>query len=409
MKRKLHAFLAVGLASTLLVLPSVSAVENSGVGGKPAFPRENNTRSTSIFVHELKPGESVRDGVEVINNTDQPKTVEVYPTDSLVASGGAFSCEQKADTLDYEGKWITLDKSVVELKPNGSEVVGFTITVPENATVGEHNACIAFSAVEAPKESGVNGVQLSFRSAIRVAITIPGEITKALTFESIESYLKGDKIIITEQVRNSGNVSLDTELKTNLLGVPFGSFGATGGEFVVLPTQTVELNLEMKRPIWGGLYRIAATASYSDDTSLSLGEAGGTRNEVTRSKYVILPPTTPIILLYLLIAALVGAFLHRHNKKYKQMELLKGSALSVTTKKQDTLESLAVTYDTNWKDIAKLNELKAPYTLEKNQLLLIVPGAKYVAPKPKKPKQIKKPKKQKQVVSKKKPTKKTKK
>jgi LysM repeat protein len=409
MKRKLLAFLAVGLASTLLILPSVGAVENSGVGGKPAFPRDDNPRSTSIFVHELKPGESIRDGVEVINNTDQPKTVEVYATDSLVASGGAFSCEQKADSLDFEGKWITLDKSVVELKPNGSEVVGFTIKVPESTSVGEHNACIAFSAVEAPVESSVNGVQLSFRSAIRVAITIPGEITKALTFESIESYLKGDKIIITEQVRNSGNVSLDTELKTDLLGVPFGSFGSTGGEFVVLPAQTVELNLEMKRPIWGGLYRIAATASYSDDTSLSLGETGGTRNEVARSKYIILPPTTPIIILYLLIAGVSTTLLYTHNKKFKQLELLKSSALSVSAKKQDTLESLATTYDTNWKEIDRLNNLKAPYTLEQGQLLLVVPGANYAPPKINARKQAK-PKKKKSVpTTKKKPTKKTKK
>lgn len=35
---------------------SVSAIEYGGFGGRPAFPREDNARTESIFIHTLEPG-----------------------------------------------------------------------------------------------------------------------------------------------------------------------------------------------------------------------------------------------------------------------------------------------------------------------------------------------------------------
>lgn len=34
----------------------VSAIEYGGFGGRPAFPREDNARTESIFIHTLDPG-----------------------------------------------------------------------------------------------------------------------------------------------------------------------------------------------------------------------------------------------------------------------------------------------------------------------------------------------------------------
>lgn len=49
------------LSSSLLVTLmcaslSVSAIEYGGFGGRPAFPREDNARTESIFIHTLEPG-----------------------------------------------------------------------------------------------------------------------------------------------------------------------------------------------------------------------------------------------------------------------------------------------------------------------------------------------------------------
>src|SRR5215472_6786570 len=96
MKRAL--LLAAATAATLILLPSVaSAVEYGGVGGRPAYPRADNARTQSIFIHQLQPGQQVSDGVRVYNNTNKKRTITIQAVDSVLASDGAFACAQQAD------------------------------------------------------------------------------------------------------------------------------------------------------------------------------------------------------------------------------------------------------------------------------------------------------------------------
>lgn len=72
------------LIISLLALSTASAfaIEYSGIGGIPAYPKEDNPRSESIFIYENAPGSVVEDGVVVINNTQDKKTILVYATDT---------------------------------------------------------------------------------------------------------------------------------------------------------------------------------------------------------------------------------------------------------------------------------------------------------------------------------------
>src|SRR5688572_30836407 len=95
-----------------IVFPNlVLAIEYGGVGGKPAYPREENPRTQSIFIFDLKPGEKQSDGVLVVNNTQETKTLVVYATDSQKSTDGSFACEQFEDVKDNVGSWIILEKS----------------------------------------------------------------------------------------------------------------------------------------------------------------------------------------------------------------------------------------------------------------------------------------------------------
>lgn len=61
---------------------SVFAIEYGGFGGRPAFPREDNARTESIFIHTLEPGITQKEGVKVVNNTQEKKTFIIYGSDS---------------------------------------------------------------------------------------------------------------------------------------------------------------------------------------------------------------------------------------------------------------------------------------------------------------------------------------
>lgn len=185
------SFMVVG--GILLAGAPAMAIEQGGIGGRPAHPQSDNPRSQSIFVHTLKPGEQTRDGVEVINNAPETKRILVYSVDSQTSSGGAFACAQAADKPLSVGTWIKLDQKEITLAPTAKQVIDFTIKAPKNVTPGEHNGCIVIQDTQQQAAPNSNGIVLSLRSAIRVAIRVPGDIQKGLVFTGLGLEPKGDE------------------------------------------------------------------------------------------------------------------------------------------------------------------------------------------------------------------------
>ena len=262
----------IGLVSVLVVflfLPlTAHAIEYGGIGGKPAYPRADNPRTESIFIHTLEPGATQEEGVTVINNSPTQKTLSVYAVDSTPSSGGGFACKQLSEEKTGVGTWITIDKSEVVLEPNTNEVVPFTINVPQNADVGEHNGCILIQEVK-PETEGQKGMALAFRTGMRVAITIPGEIIKKLELVGFTT-TKNKKgiIVLTPKVKNSGNVSVNPDVSIathSILGANILRQGdKLGGKYLVLRNDTSEWNFELKKPFWGGWYRSDLSVEYDN-------------------------------------------------------------------------------------------------------------------------------------------------
>lgn len=70
-----------------LFFQSSFAIEYGGFGGRPAYPRADNPRTESIFVHTLEPGAVQKEGITVINNSSESKTVLIYAADSTPSTG----------------------------------------------------------------------------------------------------------------------------------------------------------------------------------------------------------------------------------------------------------------------------------------------------------------------------------
>lgn len=354
------------------------AIENGGVGGRPANPRADNPRTKSIFIYQLKPGEQANDGVLVSNNTDTQQTVSIYPVDAVLSSGGAFACKQAVEPKEGVGSWITLQSASITLDPNTTQTVPFTVSVPQNAGAGEHDGCIALQAEsQAGKASGTNGVVLSFRSAIRVAVTVPGKIVKKLSITSVKTTAKDDMYVVAPAVRNDGNVSLDATTRIELVSL-FGPTVSTTkeGSSPVLPRSSESWQYEVKRPFWGGPYRARVVVSYNGDPSSQLGVDSHTpATTLTRSSALFFAAPAPLaavielavlLLIVLLIVWLVRRRLQaRHVSRHWE---------EYTVKKSDTLQGVAASRNVSWRQIAKANKLKAPYHLEKGQKLTLPPA-----------------------------------
>ena len=199
----------------LFIPLSVMAIESGGIGGKPAYPRYDTPQTESIFMHTLVPGTIQQEGVTVINNTSTQKTLSIYAADSTPSSGGGFACKQFSEERTDVGTWINIKQNEVTLEPNTNVIVPFTITVPQFVDVGEHNGCVLIQEVKTNTENQ-QGMSLAFRSGMRVAITIPGEIIRKLEIVSFTSAKnKKGVIVLTPKVKNLGNTSVRPDVSVN--------------------------------------------------------------------------------------------------------------------------------------------------------------------------------------------------
>lgn len=372
---RLSAVVGVLVLAFAVFTGSAFAIEYGGFGGRPAYPRADNPRTESIFVHTLEPGQVQVEGILMVNNSAERKTILVYATDSTPSTGGAFACEQAGQEKNDVGAWITLENSEVTLEPGEGGIIPFTIAVPQNASVGEHNGCIVTQ--EKKESTGEEaGISLSFRTGLRVAITIPGELIRELEIAGLVVTQRADgSFIINPQVRNTGNVSIDADIQV-ITRYFFGSvIDRNGGQFPILRGETSDWNFELKKPFWGGWYRTSFAVEYDENPEAGVGVKSG--EPLTRitgpSSWFFSSPTLAGLAIEAAVLLLIafGIFLLFLSRKRKVW--IKKYWVGYEVKSGEDIKSLAGQFNVSWKLFAKANELRAPYTLKAGEKIKVPP------------------------------------
>jgi LysM repeat protein len=372
----------------VLLFPMQSYAANFGV--KPAYPRPDNPRTDSIFADTIEPGKTVNEGVKVINSTNEPKHLLLYAEDSVKSSGGGFACEQLGEESSDVGNWINFnlndltediervrpgsDKDTVEINiPAGTEIIiPFTITAPLGVSVGEHNGCVLVQEIK--EDTKETGVSLSLRSGLRVAITIPGEVVRGLTFSDFKIQRKGGSIYLMPSVENNGNVSIDTNVAVNVryfFGLLHSRFG---GQFPVLRDQIYDFNFELKKPFWGGLYMATAVFSYDKSDNAGIGITTGEELTKINSKtiwFFSFPTILGLVLEIIIILFLLFLLLIRRLRNQKKKWIRRW--VKYTVAKDDTLEKISKENRIHWEILVEVNKMNPPYILKSGQEILIPP------------------------------------
>ncbi|MFH0779434.1 MAG: DUF916 domain-containing protein [Parcubacteria group bacterium] len=368
MRRKILVQGGTVLALFMISISPVFAIEYGGFGGRPAYPQANNPRTESIFVHTLEPGSIQQEGIRVVNNSAETKTMLVYAADSTPSTGGAFACKQFSEAKSDVGAWISLKKSEVTLESNTNEIVPFTINIPKTAGVGEHNGCILIQEKK-PQTNSQTGVSLSVRTGLRVAITIPGVLTRKLEIAGFTMTPQADKILLHPLVKNIGNVSIDADvgvLTTYFFGVEFAE---NGGQYPILRGETSDWNFELKKPFWGGWYRSEFSVNYDSGATAGVGVKSG--EKLTRleggSIWFWSAPKPPalaveIVVFLSLVACLFLLWLSQKRKRW-----IKKNWVDCTVGQNENINALSERFDVSWQLLAKVNKLKPPYELKEGQ------------------------------------------
>lgn len=213
--------------------------------------RRDDYRAHIYIVDHLNPGDTIERRIEVTNYSPSARDVALYPGAAFVDKEGFLFGDGRADNELTE--WITLDETEVRLDAESRTRVLARITVPDDATSGEHYGVIWAEAGDRHEpHANVHNVA---RSGIRVYLSIGAGGEPPSNFELDDLGAKRTKDgqpVVSARLRNTGQRALDLRGELTLTDGPGGlSAGPFPVEITTLAVgddRVVELPLDAVVP-----------------------------------------------------------------------------------------------------------------------------------------------------------------
>ncbi len=204
----------VGLGLALLAWSGSAQAEGEvSFGIRPTKAYVGNPESFGYFSHSLAPGAVLADEALVVNNGDVPLTLKVYAADAVTAINGGTSFANEGQEVNGVASWLSLSVTEVSLDPGEDGVVPFTITVPADASSGQHVTGLVVEAAPSGGAPLAGGGAVQFavsvvrRAGVAVLIDVPGPRGAGLEITGVCLRQQDDQGATFEvAVRNTGNV-----------------------------------------------------------------------------------------------------------------------------------------------------------------------------------------------------------
>ncbi|MFI8952087.1 hypothetical protein ACIGO6_37075 [Streptomyces sp. NPDC053750] len=222
MSRRSNLFarlLAVATAlASLVVAPSgwaaTDANESTSVTWSIRPADENGPDGRAWIEQKLDPGTSITNYALIRNFGDIDAEFQLTAADGYFTDTGRFNMLPTQMGSTDAGTWIDLPASVI-VKAHGAEIVPFTVTVPDNATPGDHAAGVAASILSSGTDDKGSKIGVVSRVGFRVMTTVTGDIRPDLEIQNIETKssiswnpFAPAQINVSYRAANSGNMQL---------------------------------------------------------------------------------------------------------------------------------------------------------------------------------------------------------
>ncbi|KQR19279.1 hypothetical protein ASF79_16690 [Agreia sp. Leaf335] len=134
----------------------------------------------------IEPGESVTEYLAVRNLGAGTTTFSLNAADGYFTETGRFNMLKANETSTDAGTWISVADDVTV--PSGAtEIVPFTITVPQNATPGDHAAGIAASVSSVGTARDGAQIGVDSRIGFRVMTQVTGELAPVIAVSGVDA------------------------------------------------------------------------------------------------------------------------------------------------------------------------------------------------------------------------------
>ena len=197
-------------------------------GFTPTGPDRTVPGPRDDFTYQLAAGASLDDSVTVWNYSDVPANFVLYATDALNTPEGAFDLLRRDQAPTEVGTWVKVSQGSVIVPPKSAMTVPFTLTVPADASAGDHAGGLVAS-IEAPgTDPDGKQVTVDTRFGLPAYVQVAGPLNPSMAVENVESHYHrsvgstgGGELDVSWTVRNSGNVRLSAHQGV-AIDAPFG-------------------------------------------------------------------------------------------------------------------------------------------------------------------------------------------
>ncbi|MDT0440516.1 MULTISPECIES: WxL protein peptidoglycan domain-containing protein [Streptomyces] len=319
------------------VVPTLlAALAFTGVATAPATAADGDVTWTvrtaangygkdrSSFSHAVNPGGRIEDAMVVANHGKDPLRLTVYAADGYTTGKGQLDLLTEEKRSTGVGAWVRPGKSAVTVAPGRTAEIPFTVTVPRDATPGDHVGGILTSLRQA---DDTEGIAVDRRLGIRVKLRVSGALRPALAVErphvdyhgTADPFGQGDATV-TYTLHNTGNAMLSGAQQVTLTG-PFGTLRTDAGAIAAPPELLPGERWTVTVPVHGVTPALRLTATVTVTPAIT-DAAGSTTSlppvEATVTGWAV--PWTLVLALLCLASAATAVFLLRRRGRARRAE-----------------------------------------------------------------------------------------
>ncbi|MEU3163329.1 DUF916 domain-containing protein [Streptosporangium sp. NPDC006930] len=270
---------------------------------------------------ELAGGQEVTEHIAVINRSTKEVAFAIDANDGYLTAKGLFDMRPSDATPTDGGAWIKIPERVT-IPAGGTAVVPVKISVPKNATPGDHPA-----GVTASVDTISGQVRVQNRVGVRMNLRVSGDYVAKVAVTGLRAEYSGSwnpfssgSIDMTYTVTNEGNVRVaaDTNVRTS------GFVGESGWKDTsdaktreVMPGGSREFTVQVT-----GVWPLGPITSQVVATPTVVGESiqGVAAQQTTVDTSLWALPWPQIVFLVLLVLAflVVRTLLSRRRKRREQ-------------------------------------------------------------------------------------------
>ena len=319
-----------GLRSVPIPAGEASAVTASAFDGQNRLTFGIGPEITKLgqerpaFTYGVTPGAQATDGAEVLNLSEVPISLSIYPSDVLNNPDGTTSFPPRGARPKDVGSWITLEipgnTNTVTVPARAGVVIPVKFTVPLGAKPGDHvGGIVAALGSTARNSSGVL-VHLDQRVATRAFFRVSGALHPLITVESLHAVYQqnydpiGSGLLKTAfTIRNRGNVRVGVTATVEfhgLLGVHRVDTGLAAIP-VLYPGGSDAMTVRFA----GMIPEVLGWVTVQVQVSPVLGDTDPPLHAVSATAHVWMLPLT----LILIVVALAAAWLDRGRRRKRRL------------------------------------------------------------------------------------------